>query len=100
MKIENCVTYAFAAVLALAAGGCGAPIVLPDSAPVAQSQPLVDASDSRVAVSVNTIVVRNGAGSWVRDAPWDEYRFRIRSCSGRALRLEKITLVDALDHPV
>jgi hypothetical protein len=36
----------------------------------------------------------------VRDAGWDEYRLRVRSLSGGEMRLEKITLVDALGHPV
>jgi hypothetical protein len=61
---------------------------------------LVGARDSRIDVSVDKIIVRNGLESWANDAHWDEYRFRVRSISGRDLHVLRIRLYDALGRPI
>jgi hypothetical protein len=62
--------------------------------------PLVEASDSRIHVVLDTVVVRNAKESWAHDAYWDEYRLRARSVSGAELHILRIRVVDALERPV
>lgn len=88
--------------LTLSVAGCGGPKVLTREAPLLEGgkPPLAEAGDSRVAVALDTVVVRNGPQSWASEANWDEYRLRIRSLSGDELRLARITVFDALGHAV
>jgi hypothetical protein len=73
---------------------------LPDARPLQSSKPLAAASDSQLGVTLQLVVVRNGPGSWVRDAYWDEYRFRVHSASGDEVRLERIIVYDALGRAI
>jgi hypothetical protein len=45
-----------------------------------------------LAVTVHTVVVPNGPGSWVRDADWDEYILTVRNSTGSAVRIETMSL--------
>ena len=78
---------------------CAGNKAAPD-APRIEAKPILEASDSRIAVSLDAVVVRNGTGAWTSDAHWDEYRFRARSLSAGDLRLSRIVVVDALGTPV
>ncbi len=87
--------------LGLVLAGCGGPAVLSrERAQEVVSAPLLELRDSRVAVVLDTTVVRGGPGAWARNASWDEYRFRIRSLSGDKPSLTRISLVDALGKGV
>jgi hypothetical protein len=80
--------------------GCAGPSVRSEIQPLETSSSLVQQDDARVAVVLDHVVIRNGAGAWADDAAWDEYRFRLRSRSGDEVRLVRITLVDALGEAV
>jgi hypothetical protein len=43
-------------------------------------------------VTVHTVLVRNGPGSWVRDADWDEYIVTLKNSAPFALRIETLRL--------
>ena len=43
-------------------------------------------------VTVHTVLVRNGPGSWVRDADWDEYIVTFENSAPSALRIETLRL--------
>jgi hypothetical protein len=80
--------------------GCGGTKVLREARPLEQTSALLAQSDGRVHVSLDSVVVRNGPGSWARDANWDEYRFRVRSATGGGVRLTGVHLLDAVGHRV
>jgi hypothetical protein len=42
--------------------------------------------------TVHTVLVRNGPGSWVRDADWDEYIVTLKNSAPSALRIETLSL--------
>lgn len=88
------------ASLLLVAAGCGGTKVLREAHPVTEAPPLLSQSDARIAVSLDTIVVRNGPGSWSRNAFWDEYRLRVRAPAEGDLKLTRIALVDALGQVI
>ena len=87
-------------VAALALAGCAGPSVLSKELTSEGQPPLLQANDSRIAIALDAVVIRNGPGAWAEDAAWDEYRFRIRSPSGDPLQVTRITLFDALDQAV
>ena len=46
----------------------------------------------RLTVTVHTVLVRNGPGSWVRDADWDEYILTVKNSSRSAMKIEFLRL--------
>ena len=51
-------------------------------------------SDDNLGVSVNSLILPGGPGSWVKGARWDEYVLTIRNLSDKPLTVEKIQLID------
>jgi hypothetical protein len=43
-------------------------------------------------VTIHTVLVRNGPGSWVRDADWDEYILTIKNSSMSPMKIEALRL--------
>jgi hypothetical protein len=43
-------------------------------------------------ITVHTVLVRNGAGSWTRDADWDEYIVTFKNAATSAVRIETLRL--------
>ena len=80
--------------------GCAGPSLLDSQRAIESTKPLAEASDERVHVSIENVIVRNGAGSWARDAEWDEYLIKVRSLSGEPLEVREVVLFDALDQRV
>src|SRR5205085_11484439 len=55
---------------------------------------VAQARDERVRVSIDSVLIRNAPGAWVRDADWDEYRIVIET-AGRPVEVNEVVLVDA-----
>jgi hypothetical protein len=85
------------AFIAAHAYGCVpvVPTVRPEPHPADGPRTLAEARDERIVVALESVVVRNGPAAWANDAVWDEYRLRLRSLSGRDLRLVSVSLFDA-----
>jgi len=58
------------------------------------------AADDRMAASIDAVIVRDGPGSWARNANWDEYLLRVRPISAEPVEVLGITIVDALDRGI
>lgn len=54
----------------------------------------ISSSDDNLSVSVNSLILPGGPGSWVKGARWDEYVLTIRNLSDKPLTVEKIRLID------
>jgi hypothetical protein len=54
-----------------------------------------DTAPDGLHVELHQVIVRNGAGSWVRDADWDEYVVRLANHSAAPLRIERFELQSA-----
>jgi hypothetical protein len=61
----------------------------------AESALLLEASDSRIAVVLDGVIARNGPGSWINGADWDEYRMGVRAVSPGAVQVTGIAIIDA-----
>jgi hypothetical protein len=45
-----------------------------------------------LSITVHTVLVRNGPGSWVRDADWDEYILTAKNTSPSAMKIKALRL--------
>lgn len=54
----------------------------------------ISEKDETLEVVLNSLIIRNGLGSWVKDALWDEYALTVRNLSDKPLTVEKIRLID------
>ena len=97
MKKLLCQAGALCILAALTA--CGGSKILKEPEPMIDMQPLAVASDQKLAVALDWVIVRDGAGTWSRKADWDEYLLRVRNDSDRPIRVTRLTVVDSLGAP-
>ena len=88
---------ALAAAGLLVLSGCGGTKVLDDAKPVQATQPLANHADQQLAATLDWVVVRDGPGSWAKNADWDEYQLRVHNLSGEPIHVTGIVVVDSLD---
>jgi hypothetical protein len=55
------------------------------------------AADERLSVTLDAIIVRDGPGSWSKNADWDEYLLHARTSSAQPVEITRIVVVDSLD---
>ena len=84
-------------VLALLAGlsGCGGTKILKEPQPLAPQQALASASDARMAGTLDWIIVRDGPGTWAKNADWDEYLLTVRNDSAAPIVITAVTVTDS-----
>jgi hypothetical protein len=88
-----------ALVLGGALQGCAASRLLKNPLPAADLNWEVSAADGAT-LELHQLIVRNGGGSWVRDASWDEYVLTIRNDSRHPMEIQTIELYsDRLPMP-
>ena len=85
---------------ALTLAGCGGTGLLKDPLPLHTGGPVVAASDEHLSVTVDAVIVRDGPGTWARNADWDEYRLTVRNVAETPVWLDRVFVVDSLDHAV
>jgi len=77
-------------------GGSGTK-VLKDVEPLTNQQPIATASDPCMLVTLDWVVVRDGPGTWAKNADWDEYLLRVSSQSNEVVQITTVRVVDSLD---
>jgi hypothetical protein len=87
-----------AAVLLAALGGCGGTKVLKEPQPLTVQDALAAGSDARVSASLDWVIVRDGPGTWAKNADWDEYLVTVRNGSAAAVTITAITVTDSSEH--
>lgn len=80
--------------------GCGGTKVLKEPQPMQTTRPLVEASDQRVTATLEWVIVRDGPGTWAKNADWDEYLLRINNRADQPVNITKLAVVDSLDVQV
>jgi hypothetical protein len=58
--------------------------------------PLAQADDPQLAVSLAWVIVRDGPGTWAKNADWDEYLLQVVNTSGEPLQVTMIAVYDSL----
>lgn len=77
--------------------GCGGNKVLKESKPLELEGPLAVESDANLAVAFDWVIVRDGPGTWSKNADWDEYLFRIHNRGANAVTIESVVIYDSLE---
>ena len=91
-KISLLMTCALVVVLT----GCGGAKVLKKPEPLKTTQPLAVASDSRLATTLDWVIVRAGPGTWAKNADWDEYLLRFKNLTESPMQITNIWVYDSL----
>jgi hypothetical protein len=77
--------------------GCGSSQELQtESESIAVTKSLATKQNQDLSVALNWVIVRNGPGSWVTNADWDEYILRITNSTGSSIRITAVQVTDAL----
>jgi hypothetical protein len=79
---------------------CGGTKVLKEAQPMQTTQPLATVANRRLNATLDWVIVRDGPGTWARNADWDEYLLRVSNVSDRPLAIKRLTVVDSLGTPV
>jgi len=87
-------------LLAVTLSACGGTALREEPLPMIEIEPIASASDEHINVSLDTLIVRDGPGSWARNADWDEYQLTIQNLSGAPLLLDQIVVIDSFSEPV
>lgn len=76
--------------------GCGGAKLLKAPAPLEATDSLARAADGRLSATLEWVIVRDGPGTWARNADWDEYMIRVQNLNGEPVQITSIAVVDAL----
>lgn len=76
--------------------GCEGKKLLSEPQPMDLSNPLLVVSDESIQASLLGVVVRDGSGTWARNADWDEYLLTIANLSDSAIEINQIQLTELL----
>lgn len=87
-------------VLLLVLSGCGGSKVLDEPVTLELEAPLSVVADERIELCLDWVVVRDGPGSWVRSANWDQYLLRIGNLSPDRIRIVRAVLYDSQGMPL
>lgn len=75
---------------------CGGSKVLKEPKAIQVTQPLVTETDQQVSASLNWVIVRNGPGTWAKNADWDEYLISVFNETENDIQIIDVIIVDSL----
>ena len=84
------------AFLGFGIAGCGGTKLLKEPIPLDATQILAASANERIAVNLDWVIVRDGPGSWARNADWDEYLLSVGNVSEQPIEITDIFVVDSL----
>ena len=82
------------------AAGCGGTRVLKEPEPIGVTRSLASVSDEQISATLDWVIVRDGPGTWARNADWDQYMIRVKSLNDEPVQIMSITVVDSLGAEV
>ena len=86
------------ALATLAMTGCGnGTKLLKEPKPIPEVVPLAVAGDSQIEASLDWVIVRDGPGTWARNADWDEYLITVRNLTDKNVRIMSVDVVDLMN---
>ena len=84
-------------LLVLCLTGCGGTKILKEPKNLELQGPLVVESDTRLTAGLDWVIVRDGPGTWSKNADWDEYLFRVHNSSDSEISIESVVIYDSLE---
>ncbi len=91
---------AFLLVVVSALCACGGTGLRKNPIPMPLSEPVGWSQDDHLRASVDHIIVRDGPGSWARNADWDQYQLTLRNLGPAAIQIESIMIIDAFETAI
>lgn len=76
---------------------CGGSKVLKYPEPLVHVHPLTANADSIVTAQLDWVIVRDGPGTWAKNADWDEYLLTVQNLADEPIRITEIAVYDSLD---
>jgi hypothetical protein len=76
--------------------GCGGSKILKKPIQLNLEKPLVSTSDDSITVSLDWVIVRDGPGTWAKNADWDEYLISVANNTDEDITIEGVVVVDSL----
>ena len=80
--------------------GCGGTKVLKEPDPIEIGSPLTTSSDHRIEAALDWVIVRDGPGTWAKNADWDEYLLNVVNRSGHPVKVLQVTVIDSTDSRI
>ena len=77
--------------------GCGGTKVLKKPQAYEVKKPLAEASDQNISATLIWVIVRDGPGTWAKNADWDEYILNVVNETEEPIQIMDVTIVDSLD---
>ena len=79
--------------------GCGGAKVLKEPQPLPEEiGPVASATATDVDAQIDWVIVRDGPGTWSRNADWDEYVMRVRNTGTAPLTITAVSIEDSLGN--
>lgn len=60
------------------------------------AEPLAVSTDDSLSIVLDWIIVKNGPGSWAKNADWDEYLLRARATTEATIKITAVSVYDSL----
>ena len=79
---------------------CGGSKVLKEPQQIEKTQPLVGVKNPEISVDIDWIIVKDGPGSWAKNAYWDEYLFSIHNLLSQPLFISEVAVYDSKGHRI
>lgn len=91
-------TAAVACGLVLA--GCGGTKILKQPGAFTPAAPLASGADAQLVAMLDWVIVRDGQGTWARNADWDEYLLTVHNRSAAPLQIVSVSVIDSLGETI
>ncbi len=91
------VTIGVLAITGIMLTGCGGNKILKEPQALELEGPLAVGSDDSLVVAFDWVIVRDGPGTWSKNADWDEYLFRAKNVSGKEITIDSVVIFDSME---
>ena len=88
------------AIAIFSLAGCGGSKILKEPKPMEHQGLLAAESHGTLAVVLEWVIVRDGPGTWSKNADWDEHLFRVHNVSSSDVTIESVVIYDSLETMV
>ncbi len=76
--------------------GCGGTKILKKPMQINLAKPLMTRSDDSLSLSLDWVIIRDGPGTWAKNADWDEYLISVVNDTDDNITIVDVVVVDSL----
>jgi hypothetical protein len=86
LNIKKAKVFALAVGLIIVLSGCGGTKVLKEPEPLQLTNILASTANEQISATLDWVIVRDGPGTWAKNADWDEYLLTVTNLSELTFR--------------